>query len=196
MALARVLRSLSRPLPGGRLPAHRRCGGGPAQLPPGGYGAWQERAARDPGAFWAEAARGSLRWDSPFHTACEAGPDGAGARWFLGGRLNVSGKAAPAPGPRGPPWRRRWWWCRAALLAFLPGSLAESAAGGSSVTAAAPRWSGTRSCGDAAPAAARGQGAGCGAGGQGGAARGAAAVQQKQLNFGKTCCFSAVSAGG
>lgn len=94
MALA--LRCLSRrlrlPLP---LPTRRRCGGGPAQLPPGGYGAWQERAARDPAAFWAEAARGWLRWDSPFHTACEAGWDGAGARWFLGGRLNVSGKAAP-----------------------------------------------------------------------------------------------------
>ncbi|KAI6071468.1 Acetyl-coenzyme A synthetase 2-like, mitochondrial [Aix galericulata] len=89
MALA--LRCLSRRLrlrlP---LPARRRCGGGPAQLPPGGYGAWQERAARDPAAFWAEAARGWLRWDSPFHTACEAGSDGAGARWFLGGRLNVS----------------------------------------------------------------------------------------------------------
>lgn len=99
MALA--LRCLSRrlrlPLP---LPARRHCGGGPAQLPPGGYGAWQERAARDPAAFWAEAARGWLRWDSPFHTACEAGWDGAGARWFLGGRLNVSGKAAP-PLPRG-----------------------------------------------------------------------------------------------
>ncbi|XP_025897514.1 acetyl-coenzyme A synthetase 2-like, mitochondrial, partial [Nothoprocta perdicaria] len=33
--------------------------------------------------------RGALRWDSPFHTACEAGAPGA-ARWFLGGRLNVS----------------------------------------------------------------------------------------------------------
>uniref|UniRef100_A0A8C9FKN3 Acetyl-coenzyme A synthetase N-terminal domain-containing protein n=1 Tax=Pavo cristatus TaxID=9049 RepID=A0A8C9FKN3_PAVCR len=81
---ARVLRSLSRsPL------AARRCGG-PAHLPPGGYGSWQERAARDPAAFWADAARGALRWDSPFHTAREAAPAGAGARWFLGGRLNVS----------------------------------------------------------------------------------------------------------
>jgi len=90
---ARVLRSLSRP------PfAARRCSG-PAHLPPGCYGAWQERAARDPAAFWADAARGALRWDSPFHTACEAAPAGAGARWFLGGRLNVSGKHPAAAHP-------------------------------------------------------------------------------------------------
>lgn len=102
---ARVLRSLSRsPL------AARRCGGS-AHLPPGGYGAWQERAARDPAAFWADAARRTLRWDSPFHTAREAAPVGGGARWFLGGRLNVSGKDPAAahsyPGPQGPPWRRQ-----------------------------------------------------------------------------------------
>ncbi|XP_050749079.1 acetyl-coenzyme A synthetase 2-like, mitochondrial [Gymnogyps californianus] len=92
-ARTRVLRALSRPLPPGRVPvAARRCcsdAGGPAALPPGGYGVWQERAARDPAGFWAEVARGALRWDSPFHTACQAG-SAAGARWFLGGRLNVS----------------------------------------------------------------------------------------------------------
>ncbi|KAM6083005.1 acetyl-coenzyme A synthetase 2-like, mitochondrial [Chlamydotis macqueenii] len=94
-ARARVLRALSRPFPLGRVPlaARRRYssdGRGPAALPPGGYGAWQERAARDPAGFWAEVARGVLRWDSPFHTACQAGPAAGTARWFLGGRLNVS----------------------------------------------------------------------------------------------------------
>ncbi|KAM6084819.1 acetyl-coenzyme A synthetase 2-like, mitochondrial isoform 2-T2 [Theristicus caerulescens] len=97
-ARARLLRSLSRPLPPGRVPlAARRCSssssgeaGRPAELPPGGYGVWQERAARDPAGFWAEVARGTLRWDSPFHTACRAGPAAGAARWFLGGRLNVS----------------------------------------------------------------------------------------------------------
>ncbi|XP_074673528.1 acetyl-coenzyme A synthetase 2-like, mitochondrial isoform X3 [Strix aluco] len=94
VARARVLRALSRPLPPGRVPlaARRRCSdaGGPAALPPGGYGVWQERAARDPAGFWAEVARWALRWDSPFHTACQAGPAAGAARWFLGGRLNVS----------------------------------------------------------------------------------------------------------
>uniref|UniRef100_A0A8C8BL02 Acetyl-coenzyme A synthetase n=1 Tax=Otus sunia TaxID=257818 RepID=A0A8C8BL02_9STRI len=93
-ARARVLRALSRSLPPGRVPlaARRRCSDaeGPAALPPGGYGVWQERAARDPAGFWAEVARWALRWDSPFHTACQAGPATGAARWFLGGRLNVS----------------------------------------------------------------------------------------------------------
>ncbi|XP_055581580.1 acetyl-coenzyme A synthetase 2-like, mitochondrial isoform X2 [Falco biarmicus] len=92
VARARVLGALRRPLSPRRVPGSgRRCrsdAGDPAALPPGGYRLWQERAARDPAAFWAEVARGTLRWDSPFHTACQPGP--AAARWFLGGRLNVS----------------------------------------------------------------------------------------------------------
>uniref|UniRef100_A0A8B9M6Y3 Acetyl-coenzyme A synthetase n=1 Tax=Accipiter nisus TaxID=211598 RepID=A0A8B9M6Y3_9AVES len=92
-ARARVLRALRRPLPPGRLPLSARRylsdAEGSVSLPPGGYGVWQERAARDPAGFWAEVARGVLRWDSPFHTACEVGQPAA-ARWFLGGRLNVS----------------------------------------------------------------------------------------------------------
>ncbi|KAM8809601.1 acetyl-coenzyme A synthetase 2-like, mitochondrial [Eudromia elegans] len=85
---ARGLLALGRPRPRGALAA-RGCAGAAAPSPPGAYRAWQERAARDPGGFWSEVARGALRWDSPFHTACEAGAPGA-ARWFLGGRLNVS----------------------------------------------------------------------------------------------------------
>ncbi|XP_059696766.1 acetyl-coenzyme A synthetase 2-like, mitochondrial isoform X2 [Haemorhous mexicanus] len=93
-ARARTLRALSRPRPPGRVPvAARSCcspAGAPGALPPGGYRAWQERAARDPAAFWADVARGWLRWDSPFHTACQPGETAGSARWFLGGRLNVS----------------------------------------------------------------------------------------------------------
>ncbi|XP_064915142.1 acetyl-coenzyme A synthetase 2-like, mitochondrial isoform X4 [Columba livia] len=81
---ARVL--LSRPLPW-RCYSHGGCS---VVLPPGGYRVWQERAARDPADFWAEVAHGVLRWDNPFHTACQAGPVAGAARWFLGGRLNVS----------------------------------------------------------------------------------------------------------
>lgn len=107
-ARARVLRALRRPLPPGRLPLSARRylsdAEGSVSLPPGGYGVWQERAARDPAGFWAEVARGVLRWDSPFHTACEVGQPAA-ARWFLGGRLNVSGKASSSvlPPPRASP---------------------------------------------------------------------------------------------
>ncbi len=47
-----------------------------------------EQAAADPAAFWAEQARAMLSWDTDFHTALEWDlPD---ARWFVGGRLNVS----------------------------------------------------------------------------------------------------------
>lgn len=95
---ARVL--LSRPLPW-RCYSHGGCS---VVLPPGGYRVWQERAARDPADFWAEVAHGVLRWDNPFHTACQAGPVAGAARWFLGGRLNVSGKESPGPLiPRGSP---------------------------------------------------------------------------------------------
>lgn len=98
-ARARALRALSRPRPPGRVPvpARSRCSraGAGGALPPGGYRAWQERAARDPAGFWADVARGWLRWDSPFHTAWQPGVPAGSARWFLGGRLNVSGKANP-----------------------------------------------------------------------------------------------------
>jgi acetyl-CoA synthetase len=47
-----------------------------------------DRADADMEGFWAEAARDLLSWDEPFHTVLEWDlPD---ARWFLGGKLNVS----------------------------------------------------------------------------------------------------------
>ncbi|XP_010576160.1 PREDICTED: acetyl-coenzyme A synthetase 2-like, mitochondrial [Haliaeetus leucocephalus] len=87
--LSRRPRGRCRGPDGGAGPYPDGVGGGPSGVPPGGYGVWQERAARDPAGFWAEVARGVLRWDSPFHTVYQAGQPGA-ARWFLGGRLNVS----------------------------------------------------------------------------------------------------------
>ncbi|CAM4541128.1 acetyl-coenzyme A synthetase 2-like, mitochondrial isoform X2 [Lepidochelys kempii] len=76
-----------------RQPPARRAGGGPqeragAALPAAEYRELRERAAREPAAFWGALAREALRWDLPYHTACD-GPLGRG-RWFLGGRLNVS----------------------------------------------------------------------------------------------------------
>ena len=47
-----------------------------------------DSAAADPAAFWAEQARDLLSWDRDFDTALEWDlPD---AKWFVGGRLNVS----------------------------------------------------------------------------------------------------------
>jgi acetyl-CoA synthetase len=47
-----------------------------------------ERAEGDFEEFWADAARDLLDWDEPFHTALEWDlPD---AKWFTGGKLNVT----------------------------------------------------------------------------------------------------------
>ena len=46
-----------------------------------------ERAASDPEAYWAEWA-GELDWFEPWHTVLEWTPPYA--KWFLGGKLNVS----------------------------------------------------------------------------------------------------------
>ena len=45
-------------------------------------------AAQDPVAFWAAQARDSLTWFQDFHTTLEW--DLPNAKWFLGGKLNVS----------------------------------------------------------------------------------------------------------
>jgi acetyl-CoA synthetase len=46
------------------------------------------RAAADPEAFWADLARERLDWFEPFHTTLEW--DLPFAKWFVGGKLNVS----------------------------------------------------------------------------------------------------------
>src|SRR5215472_7480364 len=47
-----------------------------------------ERAARDPEAFWAEVARSHLDWATPWTKVLEWKPPFA--KWFIGGKLNVS----------------------------------------------------------------------------------------------------------
>src|SRR5262245_50786518 len=47
-----------------------------------------ERAAADPEAFWADLARERIDWIEPFHTTLEW--DLPFAKWFLGGKLNMS----------------------------------------------------------------------------------------------------------
>ena len=46
-----------------------------------------DRAAKDPEAFWAEQAE-QLDWFTPWKTICEWKPPHA--KWFVGGKLNVS----------------------------------------------------------------------------------------------------------
>ncbi len=46
-----------------------------------------DRATQDPEAFWEEWAR-QLDWYEPWHTVCEWNPPHA--KWFVGGKLNVS----------------------------------------------------------------------------------------------------------
>ncbi len=47
-----------------------------------------DRAAADPEAFWASQARSLLDWETDFSTTCEW--ELPFAKWFVGGRLNVS----------------------------------------------------------------------------------------------------------
>src|SRR5450756_2581100 len=47
-----------------------------------------EEAARDPVAFWERLARKRITWSKPFHTVLEW--DLPFAKWFVGGKLNVS----------------------------------------------------------------------------------------------------------
>jgi acetyl-CoA synthetase len=47
-----------------------------------------ERAEADPEAFWAELARERIDWIEPFHTTLEW--DAPFAKWFVGGKLNIT----------------------------------------------------------------------------------------------------------
>ncbi len=63
------------------------------------YDRLYRQSVEDPAGFWAENARG-LDWIAPWNTVLEgAGPD---ARWFAGGRLNLSANCVDrhATGPR------------------------------------------------------------------------------------------------
>ena len=66
-----------------RFPPPEEFVAGAVMSDPGVY----ERAARDPEAYWAEWA-GRLDWFEPWHTVLEWKPPHA--KWFLGGKLNVS----------------------------------------------------------------------------------------------------------
>lgn len=73
-----------------------------AVTPPGSYPALSAQAARDPSAFWGPLARGSLAWDTPFHTVSDCDFASGKIAWFLGGRLNVSGEWAGHPDSQAP----------------------------------------------------------------------------------------------
>jgi acetyl-CoA synthetase len=47
-----------------------------------------DEAARDPEEFWAKIARETVTWNEPFHTTLEW--DLPFAKWFVGGKLNMS----------------------------------------------------------------------------------------------------------
>jgi acetyl-CoA synthetase len=47
-----------------------------------------DEAAADPEAFWAKIARETIAWNEPFHTTLEW--DLPFAKWFVGGKLNIS----------------------------------------------------------------------------------------------------------
>jgi acetyl-CoA synthetase len=55
------------------------------------YEAMYRRSVEQPEEFWAEAA-GELEWFSPWKKVLEPGKDGSGngAKWFVGGKLNIS----------------------------------------------------------------------------------------------------------
>ncbi len=55
------------------------------------YEAMYRRSVEQPEEFWAEAA-GDLDWFAPWTKALEPGKDGSGngAKWFVGGKLNIS----------------------------------------------------------------------------------------------------------
>ncbi|MDX9873669.1 MAG: acetate--CoA ligase [Spongiibacteraceae bacterium] len=49
-----------------------------------------QQSLTDPESFWSEQARAFLTWEQPWHTVCDADLRAGAARWFEGGKLNVS----------------------------------------------------------------------------------------------------------
>ena len=54
------------------------------------YLAMYQRSVEDPAGFWGELAERFLQWDEPWQQVCEWDFNNGDARWFSGGKLNVS----------------------------------------------------------------------------------------------------------
>ncbi len=54
------------------------------------YHALYQRSVDDPAGFWGDAAEQYLQWDAPWKNVCEWDFSNGDARWFEGGKLNVS----------------------------------------------------------------------------------------------------------
>ena len=54
------------------------------------YDEMYERSINDADAFWSEQAEEFLTWDAPWNSVCEYDFPKGEARWFDGGKLNVS----------------------------------------------------------------------------------------------------------
>lgn len=54
---------------------------------------WFEESLTDPERFWGDLAKQRLRWVEPFDTVKKCDMEKGEISWFLGGKLNVSGKS-------------------------------------------------------------------------------------------------------
>ncbi|WNW11924.1 acetate--CoA ligase [Pseudomonas sp. DTU_2021_1001937_2_SI_NGA_ILE_001] len=61
-----------------------------ASLSPEAYQRLYRQSVDQPEQFWAEQAKALLDWQAPFTEVCQADLHSGQARWFAGGRLNVS----------------------------------------------------------------------------------------------------------
>jgi acetyl-CoA synthetase len=61
-----------------------------AHIDAAAYQAMYQRSVEDPQAFWAEMAETFLSWDQPWDTVVRADFTTGDAKWFAGGKLNVS----------------------------------------------------------------------------------------------------------
>ncbi|MDP5063535.1 MAG: acetate--CoA ligase [Haliea sp.] len=61
-----------------------------AHITPERYRQMYQHSVDDPAAFWGEKAKEFLTWDHPWHTVVDANFHEGYAKWFDGGRLNVS----------------------------------------------------------------------------------------------------------
>ena len=54
--------------------------------------AWYAESLRNPEQFWGELARQRLRWVKEFDTVMDCNMEEGSLRWFIGGKLNVTGE--------------------------------------------------------------------------------------------------------